>query len=95
MPPNEDRNVQESIQLARLEEKFSYLRMDFEDMTAQMKLDRESSARAAETMKRQLDEVLTTLSEARGGWRTLMKAGGAVAALGGLVGWASTHVKFF
>ena len=38
-----------------------------------------------------LDAVLDKLSEARGGWRTLMWLGGAAATLGGVITWFLTH----
>ena len=34
-----------------------------------------------------LDEVLRTMHEAQGGWRTLMVVGGAAASLGGFLSW--------
>ena len=42
-------------------------------------------------IEEKLDMVLEKLSEARGGWRTLMWLGGAAAALGGLITWVLTH----
>ena len=40
-----------------------------------------------------LGQIETTLSEARGGWRTLMLVGGAGASLGGLLTWFAQHFK--
>lgn len=40
-----------------------------------------------------LDELLLTLHEARGGWRTLMMVGGAAGVLGSAASWALTHWK--
>lgn len=42
----------------------------------------------------QLREILEKLSEAKGGWRTLMWLGGAAAGVGGLVAWVSQHLAF-
>ena len=42
-------------------------------------------------MDEKLDLVLTKLSEATGGWRTLMWMGGAAAAVGSVVTWVATH----
>lgn len=39
-----------------------------------------------------LDQVLLALSEARGGWRTLMLVGGAASTVGGFVTWAVSHL---
>ncbi len=40
-----------------------------------------------------LDQVLLALSEARGGWKTLMLVGGAASTATGLIGWAIQHLK--
>lgn len=38
-----------------------------------------------------LDQVLLALSEARGGWRTLMLVGGAASTAGGFITWLVSH----
>lgn len=38
-----------------------------------------------------LDTMQTTMSEARGGWRTLMLLGGASGSLGAAASWAIAH----
>lgn len=43
---------------------------------------------------KQLGEILDRLSEAKGGWRTLMWLGGAAAGIGGVLTWASQHLTF-
>ena len=43
-------------------------------------------------MSHQLDTVVTALSEAKGGWRTLMLLGGAAASAGAFISWAVTHI---
>lgn len=47
-----------------------------------------------DTITDKLEEVSITLTEARGGWRTLMWLGGAGTALGGALTWVLTHVKW-
>jgi hypothetical protein len=42
----------------------------------------------------QLSEILEKLSEAKGGWRTLMWLGGGAATIGGLITWVSQHLTF-
>jgi prefoldin subunit 5 len=42
-------------------------------------------------IKNSIDEIKRTLSEARGGWKVLMWAGGAVSAITGAVGFISGH----
>jgi hypothetical protein len=38
-----------------------------------------------------LDQVLLTLSEARGGWKTLMVVGGAASTAGAVLSWIFQH----
>lgn len=45
-------------------------------------------------MDDKLDLVLEKLSEAKGGWRTLMLLGGAGATLGAVVPWMVDHLRF-
>lgn len=45
-------------------------------------------------MDEKLDQVLEKLSEAKGGWRTLMLLGGAGATAGAVVPWLFEHMKF-
>ena len=45
-------------------------------------------------MDQKLDLVLDKLSEAKGGWKTLMLLGGAGATLGAMVPWVADHLKF-
>ena len=74
--------TKDSLQIARLEERMAT--MD-RDMRAQsVKLD---------DMRAQLEQVLAALSEAKGGWRTLMLLGGAAASAGGLISWVLSHVQ--
>jgi hypothetical protein len=39
-----------------------------------------------------LDQVLLTLSEARGGWRTMMIVGGAASTVGAVLSWVIQHL---
>lgn len=53
-----------------------------------------STARLEESnqqLTEKLDQVLLTLSEARGGWKTLMVVGGAASALGAIIAWLVQH----
>lgn len=47
---------------------------------------------AMNLMNERLNTMNTTLSEARGGWRTVMLIGGSAASLGGLLSWALTNI---
>jgi prefoldin subunit 5 len=43
---------------------------------------------------RTLADIQKTLSEARGGWRTLMLVGGAASTIGASISWMASHVRF-
>jgi hypothetical protein len=45
-------------------------------------------------MGKRLDTMNTTLTEARGGWKALLLLGGAGAALGSVIPWVLSHVRF-
>jgi hypothetical protein len=49
---------------------------------------------AMAVMAIRLDALNATLTEARGGWRMLMLLGGAAAALGSLIPWVISHLRF-
>jgi hypothetical protein len=75
--------TRDSLQIARLEERLQTVVRDMEQQNEKLA-----------TMGAQLDKVLATLSEARGGWKTLMWIGGASASAGGFVSWALNHLTF-
>lgn len=52
-----------------------------------------SQTTAMANMSARLDTMNATLSEARGGWKTLMLIGGAAAGLGSAISWALAHIK--
>jgi len=78
-----DEYTKDSLQIARLEERIATIDRDMRLQTERLEL-----------MQAQLAQVLNALSEAKGGWRTLMWLGGASAAMGGLISWVLTHVRF-
>ncbi len=56
-----------------------------------LKTDIEGVKLRQATMDEKLDQVLSKLGEARGGWKLLMALGGAAATLGGIITWFATH----
>lgn len=50
--------------------------------------------RVNEEQSKQLADILTKLSEAKGGWRILMLLGGAAAGIGSVFTWAAQHIRF-
>lgn len=67
----------------KLEQQVEQLTKDVEEMQADIK---ELSAK--------MDTILMTLSEAKGGWKTLMWVGGAAASIATGVSWVIQHVSF-
>lgn len=47
---------------------------------------------AIAALNAQMATLNAMLSEARGGWRTLVWIGGAAASVGGAVGWVLSHI---
>lgn len=68
------------INIGRLQVEVAHLTVGMEDL-------QESNKQL--TLK--LDQVLVALSEARGGWKTLMLVGGAASSMGGLAAWLIGH----
>lgn len=54
----------------------------------------ESQNETLESLIRQLAAVSTTLSEARGGWKTLLWIAGASASAAGFISWILQHITF-
>lgn len=69
-------------EFGRLQAQVAALRSDLDRITADVG-----------EIKRSLVAIGEQLSEARGGWRTLMLVGGAAASLGGVVAWLVSHVR--
>ena len=74
--------TKDSVQIARLEERIASMDKDMRAQTDQIR-----------ELKEKLDQVILALSEAKGGWKTLMWLGGAAAAVGALVSRALEHVN--
>jgi hypothetical protein len=69
------------IDIARLEVEVGHLTRSMADL-------QESN----QQLTAKLDQVLLTLSEARGGWKTLMFVGGAASSLGAAIAWVIQHL---
>lgn len=77
---NSEALVRARIDITRLEVQVSHL------STSMATLEESNQQLTAK-----LDQVLLTLSEARGGWKTLMAVGGAASAAGGFITWVAQH----
>jgi hypothetical protein len=69
------------IDIARLEVEVGHLTRSMADL-------QESN----QQLTAKLDQVLLTLSEARGGWKTLMVVGGAASTIGAAIAWFIQHL---
>lgn len=78
--PTQRELTEARINIARLQEQVAHLTQGMDDL---------QMSNAQLTAK--LDQVLLALSEARGGWRTLMLVGGAASTAGGFITWAIGH----
>lgn len=74
--------TKDSLQIARLEEQFSAMRLSLQEM-----------AESLHAMRSELATVKSDLEQAKGGWKVLMLMGGAAASLGALTAWAAQHVR--
>lgn len=79
--PHNQELTEARINIARLESEVAHLTAAVADVKVSL----------AETAEK-LDVVLLKLSEARGGWRTLMLVGGAASSLGAGLTWVVAHM---
>jgi prefoldin subunit 5 len=56
-----------------------------------LQTDMDKLVQDMEEIKKSLSDISKTLSEARGGWKALLWAGGAVSAITGVVGFVMGH----
>lgn len=75
--------VQAQVDIGRLEAEVAHLTRTVEELKT-------GNAKMSET----LEKIQQTLSEAKGGWRTMMWMGGAAASIGGVISWAATHITW-
>jgi prefoldin subunit 5 len=75
--------VQAQVDIGRLEAEVVHLTRSVDEL-------KKSNAKMGET----LEQIQRTLSEAKGGWRTMMWMGGAAASIGGVISWAATHITW-
>jgi hypothetical protein len=72
---------EDAVRLAVLENELSHIKNA---------LTRSEEANARQEAK--IDAVLSTMSEARGSWRTLLLMGGAAGSIGGGIAWLIQHL---
>jgi prefoldin subunit 5 len=78
--PTQRELTEARINIARLQEQVTHLSQGMDDL-------QESNQQLTD----KLDQVLLALSEARGGWRTLMLVGGAASTAGAGLVWLFQH----
>lgn len=79
-------DLNEALATARID--IATLKVQVTHLSASVDNLKESNAQL--TLK--LDQVLLTLSEARGGWRTMMIVGGAASTVGAGLTWLIQHI---
>lgn len=81
--PGVEALVEAQVNIGRLEAEVAHLTKTVEELKA-------GNIKMAAT----LVDIQRTLSEARGGWRTLMWVGGAAATAGSLITWFLAHMSW-
>lgn len=81
------------VMVAVLRERTEVLGREMRELKDAQREQREEMRRSQEALAKKLDDVLTVMSEARGGWRTLMVIGGAAGSVGAGLAWAISHFK--
>ncbi len=80
-----------AVMVAILRERTEVLGREMRELKEAQREQREEMRRSQEALSKKLDAVLTVMSEARGGWRTLMVIGGASGSVGAVLAWAFSH----
>lgn len=76
-------NEQETaIALAVLKTEFAHMKATLDDVKY-----------ANQRQSEQIDKILQTMNEAKGGWRALLFVGGAAGTIGGFIAWVISHWK--
>lgn len=81
-----------AVAIAILRERTEVLGREMREMKELQRRDMEEVRAAQKALADKLDAVLTVMSEARGGWRTLMLIGGASGTIGALLAWLFNHL---
>ena len=100
MPPD----VGQQVAIARLETQVEHLLAALAELReanaaalaeikTTAKLERDEARQALATLQTQVGAMQTTLSEARGGWKTLLAAVGLAGAIGSALTYAIAHFK--
>lgn len=80
-----------AVMVAVLRERTEVLGREMRELKDAQREQREEMRRSQEALSKKLDDVLTVMSEARGGWRTLMLMGGAAGSIGAGLAWIINH----
>jgi hypothetical protein len=86
--------TRDSIQIARLEEQMRQVRVDMAEARIQAERETALLKSSIEATKKQNEQILEKLAEARGGWKLLLALTGLVSACGGLVAYVASHIRF-
>ncbi len=70
--------------------------MEFGELKAEVaaqRRDLDKIVKSIEAMSVKMETIQDTLTEAKGGWKTLLLVGTAFASIGGVITWIVSHVK--
>ena len=80
-----------AVMVAVLRERTEVLGREMRELKEAQREQREEMRQAQKDLATKLDAVLTVMSEARGGWRTLLVIGGVSSTAGAALAWAIDH----
>lgn len=80
-----------AVMVAVLRERTEVLGREMRELKEAQREQREEMRQSQKDLAVKLDAVLSVMSEARGGWRTLMVIGGVSSALGAALAWVIDH----
>jgi len=81
-----------AVMIAVMRERLATMGREIRELKETQRKDMDDMRQSQKDLANKLDAVLTAMSEARGGWRTLMMIGGASGTIGAAVSWVVQHL---
>ena len=80
-----------SVAIAILKERTEVLGREMRELKENQRRELEALRESQDKLSGKVDRVLTVMSEARGGWRTVVYVGGVASAVASAVAWIIGH----
>lgn len=80
-----------AVAIAVLRERTEVLGREMRELKDAQRAQMLEMRQAQQELNKKMDAVLTAMSEARGGWKTLMLVGGMAASIGAVLAWCADH----